>query len=648
MDKYKELKNKLIQSNNSYYKDNKSEMTDYEFDMKLKELEEMEKAQGFTDPDSPTQKPGSDLKGDVIQSNAHRRPMLSLENTYNNNDVEKWYNDMKVANDGKDVNVVIQPKFDGGSAAITFKDGKVIKALTRGDGLVGEDITQNVKLLDWSKIKKSFTGEVRGELIITKEGFKKLNKDGKYQNARNLLSGSMKLLDPNEFKKRSKYIKFYAYWYEDSKNSLYSEDMTEINIENGFDGAEVTANAKSLEDILKALDVFESMKNSFSYEIDGAVIKVNDKKLWEKTGSTAKFPRWAKAFKFKQSTASSIVRNITFEVGRTGKITPLAWFDNIFIDGSTIQKATLNNKEFYDSMDIAVGDTVIVQKAAAIIPQIIKVIKSKNRLKIQFPKVCPSCSSKLEKHNIEHSDLYCNNPKCKARVIDGIVNYTHSLEIDGFAEIIVERLYDAGYLKSIEDLYKLKNHKEEIGSLDRLSVNIANKLVTNIEAGKSRPLWKLIAGLGIPNVGPKLSKVLAEKFESLTNLSKATCSDLENIPDIATITADGIFQWLNNEDNKSLIQSLISNGQNTIDISKDSNSKKLDGKVFCITGSLSIPRNKFIEIIEKNGGKITNSVSGKTSYLITNDKTTKTAKNISAQKLGIPIINEEEFNKICK
>ena len=647
MNEYQQLKTKLIAANKEYYVSSNPILSDYEFDMELKRLEAMEKAQGFADPDSPTQKPGSDLSNSSI-SNKHRRPMLSLENTYNDEDVTKWYNDMRDAAGDSELVVVVQPKFDGGSAAITFKDGRVIKALTRGDGTVGEDITQNVKLLDWSKINKEFSGEVRGELIMTKEGFAELNKDGKYQNARNLLSGSMKLLDPAEFALRAPYIKFYAYWLEDSKNDTYLGDMMDIMAYDGFQGPEVMHNAHNLKELLEGLSLFEDTKNSFSYDIDGAVMKVNDKKLWKQLGSTAKFPRWAKAFKFKQENIETTVNNITFEVGRTGKITPLAWFEPVFIDGSTVQKATLNNKEFYESMDVAIGDTVTVQKAAAIIPQIIGVKRNPEREKVEFPKVCPCCGTTLAKHNEEHADLYCDNVKCKARIVDGIVNYTHALEIDGFAQTLVERLYNAGFLMSIADLYELKQHKNSIATLDRMSDKIIDKMCDNIETQKKAELWKFLTGLGIVNVGPKMAKTLAARFRDIDSLMAATETGLMSIPDVAEVTAKSIYEYFKNPENKQLIETLRKAGQNMRNDEVSSGSDKLTGKSICITGALSKPRAEIEKLIEDNGGSVASGVSKKTSFLLTNEPNSGSSKNKKATELGIKIISENEFYKMLK
>ena len=648
---YKDLKNLLIEASNAYYIDSNPIMTDYEFDQKLKELQKMEEQQGFADPDSPTQKPGSDLSV-ADERNTHKRPMLSLENTYNEDDIEKWYNDMISATGETNPVVIVNPKWDGGSGALRYdQDGHLAKALTRGNGEVGEDITQNIKYCDdnvWSVKKYNgmpFRGEARGEIIMTEAGFDKLNKDGKYQNARNLVSGSLKLLDIYDFIPRAEYITFYAYWLEDSKNTRYADDLEELK-RFGFTVGEYYV-CKSLQEIKDAIDKIEN--SEYPVAIDGAVMKLNEKKYWSIIGSTAKFPRWAKAYKYKQVSISTKVTNITFEVGRSGKITPLCWFEPKFLDGSTIQKATLNNEDFYKTMDVAIGDTVEVQKAAAIIPQIIEVTeRPSDRRKVAFPKTCPNCGTKLIKKNEEHNDYYCPNENCSCRIIDKIVNYTHCVECDGFAEIIVEKLHNAGLLSSISDLYRLKDHKEEISKLDRLSMNMADKLCANVEASKTADLWKILSGLGIPNVGPKTAKTLVKHFGSIKVMSGLTVEDFVEIDDIAEITATSIIEWF--KANRVLLKELSDLGvilENTSDEEHSKPNIDLSGKSFCITGALSLKRDKYIELIEACGGSVVSAVTSKTNYLITNDKDSGTKKNIIAQKLGIPILNERELLEMC-
>lgn len=647
---YKELKELLIKASNAYYIDNNPIMSDYEFDIKLNELEKLEQQQGFADEDSPTRKPGSDLEL-VDMTNKHGRPMLSLENTYSFEEIEKWYNDVIKATGDNSPEVIVDAKYDGGSGALRFNQSGLQKALTRGNGEVGEDITQNVKYCSdniWSKKSyygMPFIGEVRGELIMTKEGFNKLNNDGKYQNARNLLSGSLKLLDIYEFIPRAESIKFYAYWLEESTNQTYEGDLAQLKMF-GFDVGKYYV-CHNIDEIKKAINELETA--DLGVALDGAVLKLNNKKYWSQLGSTSKFPRWARAYKYKQESVQTVIRKIEFWAGRTGKITPVAWFEPRFLDGSTIQKATLNNKDFYDAMDIAVGDTVSVQKAAAIIPQIISVDNRPiDRVKIPFPKKCPNCGAKLVKHNEAHADWYCDNIDCSARIVDQIINYTHALEIDGFAEIIVERLYGANLLNSISDLYRLNEHIEEISKLERLSEKIARKLAANIEDSKTNDFWKLLTGLGIPNVGPKTAKVLAKKFKTMKVLQTANREDFLEVEDIGEIVSESIILYFQNH--KKLIQELTDFGVNMTEgyLNEDNKpSINLEGKTFCITGALSLTRDIYINLIETCGGKVVSSVSKKTSYLITNDKTTGTTKNMKARELGIPILNERELLEMC-
>lgn len=646
---YKTLKELLIRANDAYYKESNPIMSDIEFDSKMKELELMEQKQGFADDDSPTRKPGSDLEL-VDMTNKHGRPMLSLENTYSFEEVEKWYNDVIKVTGDKSPEVIVDAKYDGGSGALRFNMGGLQKALTRGNGEVGEDITQNIKYCSdnvWSKkwyYGMPFIGEVRGELIMTKSGFEELNKDGKYQNARNLLSGSLKLLDIYEFIPRADAIKFYAYWLEDSTNKTYEGDLTQLKMF-GFDVGKYYV-CHNIEEIKNAINELEV--SDLGVALDGAVLKLNNKEYWSQLGTTSKFPRWARAFKYKQESVQTKIIKIEFWTGRTGKVTPVAWFEPRFIDGSTIQKATLNNKEFYETMNVAVGDTVSVQKAAAIIPQIISVDeRPSDRVVVDFPKVCHVCGSKLVKHNEEHADWYCDNDMCSARIVDRIVNYTHSLEIDGFAEIIVERMHAAGYLNSITDLYRLEENKLEIAKLERLSVKIVDKMIANVEASKKNDFWKLLAGLGIPNVGPKTAKVLSKKFKSMKVLQSLTKMDFLDVEDIGEIVSDSIIKYFQN--NKKLVQDLTDLGVNMSEeySEEDKPSVNLEGKTFCITGALSLTRDTYIDLIETCGGKVVSSVSKKTSYLITNDKTTGTTKNMKARELGIPILNEKELLELC-
>ena len=646
MDKqtYDKLIDDLIRYSDSYYKANISLVSDEQFDMMLKQAEKFESEHPeLARLDSPTQTPGSDL--DLSSStNVHTNPMLSLENTYNEEDVAKWYQKMEEVV-GKNPEVVLEYKFDGNSAGIRFSHGRVQKALTRGNGLVGEDITNNIKTMDdVSNISSTFNGETRGEIIMSKDEFNRLNVEGKYANARNLASGTIKLLDVEEFKKRK--LWFFSYWLEDSKNKKHSEDL-EFLKKMGFRTGDYFI-CHSLQELLDNIKLIEEKKASLPFEIDGAVMKLNEKRYWEELGSTAKFPRYAKAYKYHQEVAETKVLSIDFQVGRSGKITPVATLEPVFIDGSTVARATLNNVEFLKQIDVRVNDTVYIQKAAAIIPQIIGVNLNKRDEKTlppEIPCTCPECGSRLVKEG-EKVDLFCHNDKCPGRIIDKISYYTHILEIDGFGDEIIERFHYLKYLNKLSDLYHLKDKREELIQLDRLGEKSIDKLLANIEESKKEPAEKLLAALGIKGVGVKISKIIMAKHHTIDEVCNLTVEELSEIDGIGEIKASDVCKELEKEETISLINELKELGVNMEATHMEVNeNREINGYSFCITGALSMPRKKYEELIEKNGGHNVSSVTSKTDYLVTNDPTSGSSKNKKAQQLGVEIITEEELKE---
>lgn len=642
---YNQLINDLIRFSDSYYKNNISLISDEQFDMMLKQAEQIEKEHpDWLRLDSPTLTPGSDITS-LDKSNVHEHPMLSLENTYNEEDVTKWYLKMEEVA-GNNPEVIVEYKFDGNSASIHFSHGRVIKALTRGNGLVGEDITINIKTMsDCMHINSTFSGEVRGEIIMSKEEFNRLNVDGKYANARNLASGTIKLLDVEEFKKRN--LWFYAYWLEGSKNRKHSQDL-EMLKELGFRTAKYYI-CKNLDELLKAINEIGEIKKKLPIEIDGAVMKLNEKRYWEELGSTAKFPRYAKAYKYHQEVAETEVLSIDFQVGRSGKITPVATLNPVFIDGSTVSRATLNNVEFLKQIDVRENDTVYIQKAAAIIPQIIGVNlnkRSEHSSLVKIPTTCPECGAELVKMP-DRVDLFCPNSSCPGRIIDKISYYTHILEIDGFGDEIIERLHYLKYLNSIIDLYHLKEKRNELILLDRFGEKSIDKLLKNIEDSKQAPAEKLLAALGIKGIGTKIAKIIMKKHQTIDDIRNLTIDELSLIDGIGKIKAQDVKNELESEETTSLINQLKELGVNMKSTQNQTQSNaNIEGKSFCITGALSMPRKEYEMLIEKNGGKNLSSVTSKTSYLVTNDKTSGSNKNKKAQELGVTIIDEKELREL--
>jgi len=644
-EEYNKLVDKLIEYSDAYYKENKSLIPDKEFDLLMKQLEEVEEELERTNPDwirtdSLTQKVGSDvITGKTLK---HTRPMLSLENTYNKEEVKEWFD--KVYKLGAK-SFVIEPKYDGVSFAARYKKGKLIQGLTRGDGEVGEDITQNLRLIpDLQNISNEFSGEVRGELMITQETFNKLNEDGKYANPRNLASGTIKLLDPEEFKKRP--MVAYVYWLEDDSFEKHSDCLEAIQ-QYGFKRATYFL-CFQFEDILATIDKIWKMKQDreIDVDLDGAVLKVDKKSLWSEIGGTSKFPHWAKAYKYDPETAVTKVNNIEFWVGHSGKITPVAILEPIFLSGSTVQKATLNNKEYMESLDIQIGDYVNIKKAAEIIPFINYVLKEKRegetRTLPEFPTTCPSCGSELKKYNEEHADVYCMNENCKARVIESIVKYTSTMELDGFAQILVERLYDAGLLCSIKDLYSLKDKKEQMLELDRMGEKLVVRLLNNIENSKTQSLEKFLTAISIKNSGKGTVRRLLKHYSNIDEIMNASKEDLMKIDDIGEIVAESIVNYF--IANRAFIEDMRTIGLNMKGEKKEVKIVEgIVGKSFCITGALSMVRSKYEMLIASAGGKNVSGVTAKTDYLVTNDQATMTSKLTSAKALGTKIISENEL-----
>jgi DNA ligase (NAD+) len=634
---YDKLIDDLLRYSASYYNQNISLIDDREFDMLVKQAEAIEKVHpDWIRTDSPTWNVGMASEGKI----KHKRKMASLQNTYNEGEVKEWAD--KMLSEHGVLDYIVEYKYDGVSFAARYENGILIQGLTRGDGEYGEDITQNLKKIeDLKNIIPRFTGEVRGEIIMEKAEFERLNVDGKYANPRNLTSGTLKLLDVEKFKERK--LRAYTYWLEESGFNTHEGSLVYLR-DHGFNvGKWFKASSLKFEELWAHIVQIEKDKSTLPFEIDGAVIKVNQIGLWNSIGGTSKFPHWAKAYKYEPDTAITTVKNIEFWVGRTGKITPVAILEPVFLAGSTVQKATLNNKGYMETMDIRVNDQVNIKKAAEIIPFINRVITEnrdvdgKTRTIVEFPTHCPDCKTELVKYNEDHSDCYCPNDSCKSRIIGSIVKYTSEMEIDGFAEIIVEKLFNEGFLCSIEDLYRLHTRRNEIIKLERMGEKLVDKLLQNIENSKTQKVEKFLAGIGIRNVGNNTSKQLVKKFRTLENIQNATKEELIGVEDIADIVAESIYTYFKN--NKNFIENMKITL--TLDERKQETVKNmLEGKSFCITGSLSRVRKEYEDLIEQNGGKNVSGVTSKTNYLVTNDQTTTTSKLTKAKELGTIIIDE--------
>jgi len=648
-EEYNKLTDKLIKYSEAYYNDDKSLITDREFDELLVESQYMEKKHPeWIRKDSVTQAAGIATNGDKTK---HDRKMLSLGNTYNKEEIQEWYNKM-VLEGAKEF--IVEYKYDGVSFSAKYENGKLVKGVSRGDGEYGLDMTLNMRMIDDLQLPEdsTFSGEVRGEIMMSKAEFNRLNdglaEDDKHANPRNLASGTLKLLDIERIKKR-KLIAF-TYWLENSPFEHYDSMASLQRI--GFNVGPMFR-AINFDILWDTIVEIEKMKPDLSFEIDGAVIKVNDSSLWKKIGFTSKFPKWAKAYKYEPESIVTRVNSITYQVGRTGKITPVAELEPVLLSGSTVARVTLNNKAYMKDMDIMIGDYVDVKKAAEIIPFIKEVLVERRdidgepRTASPFPTICPKCGTKLVKQNKDQQDYFCTNDDCGARIVGKLVKYTTDMEIDGFAEVLVDRLYSAGFLCSIPDLYKLKNFKHLMADLDRMGTKLVTRLLKNIEDSKTQKLVNFVHGIGIKNVGNNTSKLLVKNFGTMKLIMGATKEELIEIEDIGEIVANSIYTYFRDPDNKVMIQGLLDIMDLEEPIIEDKGDLlKLDGKNFCITGALSLKRDDYVELLENMGAKVVSGVSKKTHYLITN-ATTRTTKYIKAETLGIPILTEMELLEMC-
>lgn len=622
-----------------YYKDGVSVISDQQFDTLLKDIEAYEKEHPKEIVSySPTQTVGSDLDYSNISAHTkHTIPMLSLENTYDVNDVNSWLNSLP------ETDITIEHKLDGCSGTFTFINGVLVKALTRGDGIVGEDITDNMKLLDWN-ISNEFSGEVRGEILMTKEEFLRVNEEnsGKYANPRNLVAGTIKLLDKNEFSKRKLIVKMY--WLVNNQYESH-KDMLEYLKSMGFD-VPYSVKCKKSDVHNTLINTFEANQYDLPYCVDGAVMKVDNTTLWDNLGSTSKYPRYAKAYKFVQEEVETIVESIEFQVGRTGKVTPCCNFKPVTVDGSTISRCTLNNIDYMTEKDVRIGDTIIVHKAAAIIPEIVSVDltkRPKNSEAIKFVTHCPECGTELVKE-ADKADHFCPNVNCKARLLTSIEHFTHSMEIDGFGPELISAFHNNGILNSLTDLYDMLNRPTATLTTDGIGVKTIENLKDQLNKSKNNAPEMLLTAIGILGVGKRMAKTLIDKFKTIDNILNASFEDIISIEGFGEVKSRNIYEFIRNPMNIEMFRTFKEFGLNFgSDEEVEVGAQPLLGKTYVITGALSRPRVEFEALIINLGGKLGSSVTSKTTALITNTPDSGSSKNKKAQQLGVQVITEEQF-----
>lgn len=656
--RYEELIKIINEADYNYHTLDKPTISDQEYDKYLRELFDLEYAHPeIARSDSPTQRAGGKIL-DGFEKVTHKIPMLSLSNVFNESEIINF--DEKIRKEGINPKYVCELKIDGLSVSLQYEKGKLVKAATRGDGEVGEDITNNVKTIKTVPLtlNKEIDIEVRGEIYMSKDVFNKINEirkeQGKelLQNPRNAAAGSIRQLDSKVAASRKLECWIYHLPNPEDYGIVSHKEALDFMRDLGF---RVNPNNKLVNDVKELLEFIEYQtenRDNLPYEIDGIVIKLNNLQEQKKLGFTAKYPKWATAYKFPAKKVLTKLIDIIFTVGRTGQITPNAVLEPVIVQGSTIRRATLHNEDYVTKKDLKIGDIVAIRKAADVIPEVVEAIKERRtgeEKDFEMIKFCPICNSPLMKKDGQ-VDYYCFNQNCDRKHIEAIIHFASrkAMNIDGLGDRIVEDFYNLGFIHRYSDLYKLYEYKKDLIELEGFGEKSIDNLMEAIENSKNQSLEKLIFALGIPNVGEKTAKVLAMHYDSLDNLINASEEELTNINDIGNIIAKSIKDYFELEFNKEQINLLKELGINmNYTGAKVEVNENFYNKTFVITGTLEkYTREEIEEKIELLGGKTSSSVSKKTSALIMGANAG--SKYDKALKLGIPIWSEDDFEKVVK
>ena len=649
-----ELTEIINKANHDYYTLDNPTITDQEYDRYMEELQRLEEEYPqYKKVDSPTQRVGSEVISE-FKKVTHEIPMLSLGDIFNEDEIIEF--DEKVKKVVPNPKYVAELKIDGLSVSLLYRNGELVRAATRGDGVVGEDITHNAKTIKDIplKIKQPIDIEVRGEIYMSKASFKKLNENGaNFANPRNAAAGSVRQLDSKVAASRN--LSNFIYHLPDPEDyNIYTHyDALNFMKELGFTVSPNNKKVNNIDELMDYINYWTKERPNLPYEIDGIVIKVNDLNDQKKLGYTARCPKWAIAYKFPAEEVLTKVRDIIFTVGRTGQVTPSAILEPVRVMGSLISKATLHNEDYVVSKDIRVGDAVSIKKAGDVIPEVVRSLPERRvgtEKKFEMKKNCPMCGSSLIRKDDE-SAYYCMNEHCPARWQEKLIHYTsrHALNIEGFGDRIIEDFYNLGFIKTYEDFYTLDNHKEDLMELEGYGSKKVNNLLTEIENSKNLSLERLLFGLSIRHVGQKTADILARNFKNIDNLMNASVEDIAAIKDIGMTIAKSVAKFFSEERNKELISHLKEFGVNMYYLKETSDQETLfTDKTFVLTGSLErFTRDEAKERIEALGGTVSSSVSRKTDVVVAGSEAG--SKLTKAEELGITIWNEEEFiNNLSK
>lgn len=655
--KIQELRKTVATHNYNYYVLDKPVISDYEFDMLLKELQELEAAYPeFYDPNSPTLRVGGTVTKN-FETVVHEQRMYSLDNSYSKEDLEDWEKRIQKILGDVDVDFSCELKYDGASITITYEDGELVRAVTRGDGFQGDDVTTNIKTIKSVplKLQGDFPPKfhIRGEIILPHEGFAKMNQEriaageAPYMNPRNTASGSLKLQDSAEVARRPLTCLLYTLVGDNLGITSQFESLEKAR-RWGFKVPQEARLCKSIQDVMEYIHYWDTKRHELAYEIDGVVIKVNSFVQQEELGYTSKAPRWAMAYKFKSEQAVTTLNSISYQVGRTGAITPVANLEPVLLAGTTVKRASLHNADQIAKLDVRVGDTVFVEKGGEIIPKIIRVDFSKRNTASQptaYITHCPECDTELVRKEGE-AQHYCPNAYgCPPQITGRIQHFISrkAMDIEGMGAETVELLYHEGLIKSYADLYDLT--AAQLIPLERMAEKSADNLVKGVEKSKEIPFERVLFALGIRFVGETVAKKLAKAFTSVTALKEASVEALTAVDEIGGRIAESVVEFFSREENLAIIERLRAHGVQ-LEVSADklqNQTDKLKGKTFVVSGVFErMSRTELKHHIETNGGRVASSISSKTDYVIAGANMGPSKKQ-KAEALKIPLISEHDF-----
>jgi DNA ligase (NAD+) len=656
-----QLREKIRRNEYLYFVEDAPEISDAKFDRLVERLKEIEAAYpDLVTADSPTKRVGGTPR-EGFASVRHARPMLSLDNAFSYDALRDWDRRVRQGTGRENIEYIAEHKFDGLSISLQYEDGALARGVTRGDGTTGEDVTPNVRTvrsvplrLDEAvakklKLPKSF--EVRGEILMTRRAFEALNRQqeqigGKiFVNARNSAAGSIRVLDPSITAQRK--LDFFAYFlYVDGRAPFAKHsDSLEALKKLHFRASSDWKLCEGIEEVIKYCEAWDSKREELAYEIDGVVVKVNSTGLQNELGFTSKAPRWAMAFKYPARQETTVVNDILVNVGRTGKLTPVAMLQPVQVGGVTVSRSTLHNMDEVYRLGVQIGDTVLIERAGEVIPHVLKVMKEgKDRRPFVMPKKCPECASTI--HKVEGEvDYRCVNAACPAKRKESLLHFAgrHAMDIDGLGEKIVDQLVEKGIVKDVADLYAME--LEQVAELERMAEKSAQNLLDEIAASKKQPLSRVIYGLGIPFVGERTGQLLAAHFGSLEDLAEARAEELESVPEVGPKVSSGIVEFFSEPANRKLIKKLREAGVRPTAEKREVKSDKLAGKSFVFTGGLERrSREEAAELVQQHGGKISGSVSKKTDYVVVGSD--PGSKHDKAKELGVTILDEAGFDKL--